>query len=30
LVNAGFCVLECLTQCVELLQSGIIIGLHNC
>ena len=30
LVNACFCVLECLTQCVELLESGIIIGLHNC
>lgn len=29
LVNAGFCVLECLTQCVELLKSGIIIGLHS-
>ena len=29
LVNAGFCVLECLTQCVELLESGIIIGLHS-
>ena len=30
LVNAGLCVLECLTKCVELLESGIIIGLHNC
>ena len=30
LVNAGFCVLECLTQCVELLESRIIVGLHNC